>query len=52
MPQFAEHAAFIWSAYGIAAVLLGGVIATTLVRARAAKAKLERLERQAEEDEG
>ena len=51
MPQFAEHAAFIWSAYGIAALLLGGVIVTTFIRARAAKAKLERLERQAE-DEG
>ncbi|MEM6666410.1 MAG: heme exporter protein CcmD [Pseudomonadota bacterium] len=52
MPQFAEHAAFIWSAYGIAALLLGGVVVATIVRARAAKAKLERLERQAKEDEG
>ncbi|MEO0466486.1 MAG: heme exporter protein CcmD [Pseudomonadota bacterium] len=51
MPQFAEHAAFIWSAYGIAALLLGAVIITTIMRARAAKAKLERLERQTKEQD-
>ena len=49
LPTFAEHGPFIWAAYGLSAFTLGGVIAIVLIRARMARERLERLERQAEE---
>ena len=49
LPTFAEHAPFIWAAYGLSALTLSGVIAIVLIRARMAKERLERLEHQVEE---
>lgn len=48
LPQFAEHAPYIYAAYGLAALTMGGLIAGIVLRARAARAKLERLQRQSE----
>jgi len=51
LPVFQEHAPYIWAAYGLAALTLGGLIAAILVRARAARGRLERLQRRGDSDE-
>ncbi len=43
--DFDKNAAFIWAAYAIGFVMILGAALHTLIRARAAKAKLERLEK-------
>lgn len=48
LPVFQEHGPFIWAAYGIAALMLGGLTVTILARARSARETLDRLEREAE----
>ncbi|MEM9740289.1 MAG: heme exporter protein CcmD [Pseudomonadota bacterium] len=49
LPEFQDHAPYIYAAYGLAALTLGGLLSVVLLRARCAKARLERLQRQAEE---
>lgn len=39
-----EHAVFIWPAYGVAAVILIGLLAASLVSLRRRRAELARLE--------
>lgn len=47
IPDFEPHQApFIWAAYGLSALVLVGLIASVALRARAAKARFERLEKQ------
>lgn len=50
IPSFDDTAPFIWAAYGLSALVLAGVIALVTLRAGAARARLERLEREEEED--
>ncbi|MEL6569357.1 MAG: heme exporter protein CcmD [Pseudomonadota bacterium] len=50
LPQFEDHAPYIYAAYGLAAVTLGVLVAVILFRARAAKSRLERLQRQVDEE--
>ncbi len=45
--QGGRYAAFIWGAYGVSGLALGWMVADTLVRSRAARRALERLERTA-----
>jgi len=40
-----KYAAFIWGAYGVSSLALAWMVVDTLVRGRAAKRALERLER-------
>ena len=42
LPDFAQHGAFVWSAYGISLVILGGLFVHAAIRGRAAKARLRR----------
>jgi len=51
LPQFQEHAPFIYAAYGLAALTLGVLVVAIFARARAAKTRLERLQRQAEAEQ-
>ena len=39
-----KYALFVWSAWGLSALVLSGLVADTLVRARRAKAALDRAE--------
>jgi heme exporter protein D len=39
-----KYALFVWSAWGLSALVLIGLVADTLARARRAKAELERAE--------
>ena len=39
-----KYAMFVWSAWGLSVLVLGALVADTLVRARRAKAALERAE--------
>lgn len=41
--DFGKYAPFIWSSYGVFALLIGGVIAATLVSARRTRQRLEKL---------
>ena len=41
----ARHAGFVIASYAVAFVLVGGLIATTLIRYRAVRRRLEELER-------
>ena len=41
----ARHAGFVIASYGVAFVLVGGLIAATLIRYRAVRRRLEELER-------
>ncbi|MEO0815941.1 MAG: heme exporter protein CcmD [Pseudomonadota bacterium] len=50
LPQFEDHAPYIYAAYGLAAVTLGVLVAVILFRARSAKNRLERLQRQVDEE--
>jgi heme exporter protein D len=43
--DMSPYGAFIWPAYGVSAVLLGGLTLWTLARWRTAKAKLAALEK-------
>jgi heme exporter protein CcmD len=43
--EFDKNAAFIWSAYAIGALLILGAVIHTVLAARAAKEKLERIEK-------
>jgi heme exporter protein CcmD len=43
--ELGAYAAFIWPAYGISALLLGGFTVWTIARWRAARAKLAALEK-------
>ena len=45
IPQFNDSAGYILAAYGLAFVLLGGAIVITFARRRAARQKLDRLEK-------
>lgn len=47
LPSFEDHAPYIYAAYGLATLTLSGLILAVLWRARAAKARLERLQAQA-----
>ena len=44
IPEFDHTGPYIWAAYGFAALVIGGLIAGTLHRAKQAKTKLEALE--------
>ena len=50
LPQFQEHASYIYAAYGLAALTLCVLVVSIIARARAAKSRLERLRRQAEHE--
>lgn len=43
--QGGKYATFIWGAYGVSGLALAWMVVDTLVRSRAAKRALERLER-------
>jgi heme exporter protein D len=43
--DMSPYGAFIWPAYGLSALVLGGLTLWTLARWRTARAKLERLEK-------
>jgi heme exporter protein D len=43
--DMSPYGAFIWPAYGLSALVLGGLTLWTLARWRAARSKLERLEK-------
>jgi heme exporter protein CcmD len=43
--QGGKYAAFIWGAYGVSGLVLAWMVVDTLVRSRAARRALERLER-------
>ena len=43
--QGGRYAAFVWGAYGVSGLALAWMVVDTLVRSRAAKQALERLER-------
>lgn len=47
MPAFDDTAPYIWAAYGLSALVLGTLVAIIILRARAARRRLARL--QAEE---
>lgn len=49
LPAFDHTGPYIWAAYGLTALVIGGLIAIVAVRARAARRRLDRL--QAEERE-
>lgn len=49
IPSFDHTGPFIWAAYALSALVLGGMIAAIVLRASAARARLERL--QQDEDE-
>lgn len=51
LPEFENHAVYIYAAYGLAAATLGALIAAIVYRARRARAKVERLQRQADESD-
>lgn len=46
VPDFDKTAPFVWAAYAVSALLLIGVAAWTLVRARQARRRLDRLTRE------
>ena len=50
IPQFDSSADFVWAAYGLALVLIGGAIAYTILRIRTAKRRLERLEKSTDKE--
>lgn len=43
-PAFDHTGPYIWAAYALAALVIGGLVAIVLVRARAARRRLERLQ--------
>jgi heme exporter protein D len=47
MPELGKYAVEVMSAYGVSLALLGGLIALTLRRGKAAKTVLERAEKEA-----
>lgn len=46
---FGQYAVFIWTAFGVTALVLGALVAEALLRARRWKSTLARLEREAAE---
>lgn len=50
LPQFDKNAAFIWASYGLGVLMIGVTILTVMLKARAAKANLARLEATIRED--
>ena len=46
-----RYAAYVWPAWGITALVLGAVVARTLIAARQAKRELQALERRTPEGE-
>lgn len=46
LPEFDKNAAFIWACYGLGALMICATLITVLLKARAAKAGLARIERQ------
>lgn len=44
MPDFGPHAAFIWGALGVFAVVIGGLVVQTLLSAAATRRALKRLD--------
>ncbi len=50
IPRFDHTGPYIWAAYGISALVLAAIIGVVLWRAAAARARLERLEREEEEE--
>ena len=49
IPSFDHTGPFIWAAYALTALALSGTVAAIAFRARSAKHRLERLEREDEE---
>lgn len=45
IPQFDKYAPYIWSSYGIAAVVLGGLVLWTVWRVIDARKKLDAVEK-------
>lgn len=45
MPHFDKYAPYIWWAYGVAAVILGGLVLWTILRITGAKKKLDAIEK-------
>jgi heme exporter protein CcmD len=45
MPEFDKNAIYIWACFGIGAVLIAAAAIQSLLAARAARLKLERLEK-------
>jgi heme exporter protein CcmD len=43
LPNLDKNAAYIWACYGLGLVLIGGAVIGVLLKARAAKAALERM---------
>jgi heme exporter protein CcmD len=46
MPEFDKYAPFVWWAYGLAAVILGGLLVLSIVRHANARKRLEDAERE------
>ncbi|MCI4644338.1 MAG: heme exporter protein CcmD [Hyphomonadaceae bacterium] len=51
IPVFDHTAPYIWAAYGLAAAVLIALVGAVLWRAHAARARLERVQKQAEKDD-
>ncbi|HRJ02394.1 MAG TPA: heme exporter protein CcmD [Hyphomonas sp.] len=45
MPEFDKNAVYIWACFGIGALLIAAAVIQSLLAARAARQKLERLEK-------
>ena len=44
IPDLGKNAAYIWACYGLGTLLIGGAIIGVVLKARAAKAALERMQ--------
>ena len=44
LPDLGKNAAYIWACYGLGAFLIGGAVVGTVLKARAAKAALKRMQ--------
>tara|TARA_R110002020_G_scaffold83397_1_gene206711 strand:+ start:124629 stop:124793 length:165 start_codon:yes stop_codon:yes gene_type:complete len=44
LPDLGKNAAYIWACYGLGALLIGGAVIGVVLKARAAKAALQRMQ--------
>lgn len=51
LPEFDKNAAFIWACYGLGALMIGVTIIAVMLKARAARAGLVRIEAQSRKED-